>query len=110
MIKDPVRLTGIESWDKLCYKNEGNVIFFKAVNGRTITLAEVISVKSQPIRQPVVRKIWSCSNRVEYDRYTIYTVGFNNGLIVKKEEFFEFVKTRTPEYFTWFLFNQEWLM
>ena len=110
MIKDPVRLTTLEFWDDLCYRNEGNIIFFKSVNGRTITLAEVISVKPQPIRQPVIRKIWSCSNRAGFNRYTIHDPGAYDGIVVKKEEFFEFVKTRTPEYVTWFLFNQEWLM
>jgi hypothetical protein len=112
MIKDPVRLTTIESWDKLCCGNYGKIIFFKSVAGGVITLAEVAPkeyLEVQRIHGPKVRKIWSCCNKGGWDRYQVFEPNEVGGTIVTKEEFLEFVKTRTPEYITWLLFNQEWL-
>ena len=112
MIKDPVRLTTIASWDNLCYENYGKIIFYKSVGGGVITLAEVIqreSSKQPPTQRSAVRKIWSCCNKGGFDRYHVFGQNREHGTMVTKEEFLEFVKIRTPEYVVWLLFNQEWL-
>lgn len=105
MIKDPIRLTTIESWKVLCEQNEGNQIFFRSVTGGVLTLAEVYPKSLWYLKEsPSIRKIWSCCNKGSLDRYML---GERDK--VSKEVFVKYLGQNFPDYMDWMLFNLEWL-
>jgi len=105
MIKEPTRLTTVNSWHDLCDSNQGRQIFYKSVSGGVLTLAEVYPQNFwYPKETPSVRKIWSCCNKGDRDRYML-----GEGTIVSKEIFVKYIGNNYPDYMDWFLFNIEWL-
>jgi len=105
MIKDPIRLTTVESWHVLCEQNEGKEIFFRSVTGGVLTLAEVYPKNFwYPKETPSIRKIWSCCNKGHIDRYML-----GEGNKVSKEVFVKYLSEHFIDYMDWMLFNPEWL-
>ena len=104
MIKEPTRLTTVKSWHDLCEANQGSQIFY-SVNSGVLTLAEVYPQNFwYPKETPGVRKIWSCCNKGNQDRYRL-----GEGTVVSKEIFIKYIGDNYPNYMDWFLFNIEWL-
>lgn len=105
MIKEPTRLTTVHSWHNLCEANQGLLIFYKSVNGGVLTLAEVYPQSFwYPKETPNIRKIWSCCNKGDKDRYRL-----GEGTQVSKEIFIKYIGDNYPDYMDWLLFNIEWL-
>lgn len=105
MIKEPARLSTINSWNDLCDSNQGGIIFYKSVNGGVLTLAEVYPKHYwYPKESPVVKQLWSCCNKGTSDRYML-----GAGTKVSKEIFLKYIGDHYPDYVDWFLFNPEWL-